>query len=146
VAPSRGRGSAAQADATRAGLAAYHTFLADVEGLDHDFGAGWVARMRDVAVPSLVDAARRAAASIQQAHEHGVGQLTETRAVVTVSGSTGSLVDCLDEQNWYVVSDTTGKPDPGVSRGYYTGTASFVLQNGRWYVQTWRPTQNRCTP
>lgn len=101
--------------------------------------------MELVAVTSLVDDAEGAAAIIGQDHEHGTGTLVDDQRKLKITGATASVTDCLDEMHWYVVSDRTGQPDPGVARGYFDGSGTLVDHNSRWYVSTWKSEGTSCT-
>ena len=125
---------------------AYYVFMTSISGLDDDFNGGWVTELQKVAVPAMVDTAERAAGTLEAAKDHGVGTLRDDHRVLHIDPRAGkaTLTDCLDEYNWYVVSDGSGQPDPGVARGYFQGTGVFVQSAGHWMVQSWRSEPTRC--
>ena len=125
---------------------AYYVFMTSVSGIDDDFNGGWVSELQQVAEPAVVDAAKRAAGTLESAREHGVGTLRDDHRALHINPAAGraTLTDCLDEYNWYVVSDSTGQPDPGVARGYFEGTGTFVESAGRWLVESWRSEPTKC--
>jgi hypothetical protein len=126
-------------------LAVYDRFLHDIAGLDDNLNQSWIAALKQVATARLVNAAERQAQSILNAQEHGIGSLQDDHQLTKITSSTtASVFDCLDEQHWYLIQNTTGQPDPGVTRGYYIGIADLVLQGGRWYVDVWQPSQGQC--
>ena len=125
---------------------AYYVFMTSVSGLDDDFNGGWVSTLGQVSQPAVVKAAEQAAGTLEQARDHGVGTLRDDHRVLHVDPRNGraTLTDCLDEYHWYVVSDRTGQPDPGVARGYFRGSGTFVESAGRWLVQSWKSESTTC--
>jgi hypothetical protein len=125
--------------------AVYTVFLTDLAGLDDYLNRSWFDALQQVATPGLVDAAQEAVDVIGQSQDHAVGTLRGDHESVTITGATtAAIVGCLDEKDWYLVSDTTGAPDPGVTRGYYVTIAKLLYQRGRWYVDIWQPTKGAC--
>ena len=124
----------------------YDTWMTDLSGLFANLTQPWVTAISDIATPAMTTAAQRSASALQQAHDHALGTLVDSRRVVTVKGATAILTDCLDELHWYVVENANGKPDPSVTRGYFVGTADFVLTRGQWYVSSWNSHPQRCAP
>ena len=123
----------------------YGSFLRDIAELDDTLNASWIADLQKVATSRLVKAAEEQADTIEAAHEHTVGTLADAHeTVVMTSGTAASLFDCLNEEDWYLVEDSTNQPDPEVTRGYFVGLADFVLQGGHWYVDVWQPAQGAC--
>lgn len=134
------------ADPKDAIRAAYQAWMNDLSGLFENLSPVWVHAISEVATPAMTRAAQQAAGAIQQAHDHGVGTLVDGHRVISIKGSTASLSDCLDELHWYVVEDANNTPDPSVSRGYFVGSASFVLTGGQWFVSEWNSHPKRCSP
>lgn len=127
--------------------ASYDTFLVDLTGLLATFSPVWQNALAEVATPQMTLAATRAAVSIQNSQSHTVGSLRDsipTRAI-TIKGNEALLTSCLDEKSWYAVKNKTGAPDPGITRGYFVGRATFVFVKGRWFVNTWNSLPQRCT-
>jgi hypothetical protein len=122
----------------------YSLFLSDVAGLDDNFANHWVQSLQQIAVPSLVEEAKLAAQTLQQGQAHGVGPLQDSHRSVVISGSTARVSDCLDEYDWYVVSDATGQPRPGIARGYFSGKGVLTDQNGQWVVAAWKSESAPC--
>ena len=40
--------------------------------------------------------------------------------------ASAALADCQDQEDFYLVSDESGSPDPFVQRGYFVGSAQLV--------------------
>ena len=126
--------------------ASYTAFMDDISGLFANLSPVWVSAVAETATTSMTHAIQGGASAVQQAHDHGVGTLTDSHRTVTVTGSSATLADCLDELHWYVVEDSTGKADPSVTPGYFVGSASFVKTNGQWLVSAWNSHPQKCTP
>lgn len=123
---------------------AYYVFMTSISGIDDDFNGGWVTQLQKVAQPAVVSAAEQAAGTLEAAKEHGVGTLTDDQRRLSITGTTATLTDCLDEYDWYVVSDGTSQPDPGVARGFFVGSGTFVEAGGHWLVSSWRSEPTKC--
>lgn len=124
--------------------ATYDTFMADLTGLFHDLDPIWVKALQEVATPQMSLAITRAAAAVQASESHARGTLVDNNRKITIKGDEALVISCLDEQNWYVVKDGTGVPDPGIERGFFRGKATFVFTDGRWFVNTWNSLPQRC--
>jgi hypothetical protein len=124
---------------------AYQAFLADTAGLDANFDAGWVTRMRQVATPKLVHDSREVAAGLQELNDHTIGALRDSHEGIKVKQSKAVVIDCLDEVDWYVVDDKNGRADHGATRGDFSGFATLVHTATGWRVSTWKPGQLTCT-
>ena len=132
--------------AQRVMTADYEAYLADLSGLDDTLNKSYVGPLASVTTTRLAQATVRQAAAILAAHEHAVGALRDDKVAITMTGPTSAaLVDCQDEQDFSVVSDGTGTPDPFVGRGDFVGSAQMVLQNGRWLVDTFTTTHLHCS-
>jgi hypothetical protein len=126
--------------------AVYDKFLQDVAGLDANLNQSWLDSLEQVATPKFVHAAQQQADAISHAQEHSTGSLKDDHQVIKITSSVSvSIFDCLDEKDWYLVEDSNGEPDPGITRGDYVGIADMLLQNGRWYVDVWQPSQGACS-
>lgn len=97
-----------------------------------------------MATPQLVSSVTASAATIEAAHEHTVGTLDEDELQVVVTGTTASVSDCLDEQDWYVVEDSSGKADPAVERGHFRSTAKVTEHDSTWLVAQFTPGSQPC--
>ena len=127
-------------------IAVYERYLYDLSGLLDTLNQTWIRRVQIVTTNRLAQASVRTAAAVLYAHEHGVGQLRDDHVSVRFNGSDEALLtDCQDEQDFYLVSDSTGRPDPAVQRGFFAGTAVVVFQSGAWVVDTYRPTNAACS-
>jgi hypothetical protein len=142
----RSRDSAAVVDAKAQVGLVYDAWMSDLTGLLANLTQPWVNAISELATPAMTTVAQRSAGALQQAHDHTVGTLVDSRRVITVTGSKAALTDCLDELHWYVVENANGRPDPSVTRGYFVGTADFVLTQGQWRVSSWNSHPERCTP
>lgn len=140
------RPAAARTDAQAQIGVVYDTWMADLSGLLGTLTQPWADAVREVATPKMTTVAAQAAGALLKAHDHAVGRLTDSRRVVTVTGTTAHLTDCLDELHWYVVEDASGRPDPSAIRGFFVGTADLVLSSGRWYVSSWNSHPQPCAP
>jgi hypothetical protein len=138
--------TSSQTDAVDAELTSvYGTFLHDISGLDDNLNQSWVNALEQVATAKLVHAAQLQADNIASSQEHATGTLRDAHQVIEITSSiSASIFDCLDEENWYLVENSNGKPDPGITRGYYVGIADLLSVNGRWYVDVWQPAQGSC--
>lgn len=124
----------------------YAEYLYDLSGFLDSLNQSWIPRMEGVATDRLTQAAVRTGAAILYAHEHGTGILRSDHVVVRFTGTDQALIaDCEDEQDFYLVSDSTGSPDPAVKRGWFTGTAVLVQQRGQWLVDVYRPSTAACS-
>jgi hypothetical protein len=131
--------------ALQAILDVYHAYLYDLSGLDDNLNRFWVPPLAQVATTRLAQATVRQAAAILDAHEHGVGILRDDKITVKISGpDTAGLVDCQDERDFYLVTDSTGGPDPAVTRADFIGAAQLVRREGRWYVDVFTTTHTEC--
>ena len=102
--------------------------------------------MASVATNRLAQATVRQAAALQAAQEHGVGTLRDDHVSVVMTGpASAALADCQDEDNFYVVKDSSGTPDPFIQRGIFVGSAQMVLQDGHWLVDVFTTTHDACT-
>ena len=124
----------------------YASWMSDLSGLVDNLSNVWLTAIREVATESMTDAANKTAIAVQEADEHGVGTLVDSHRVITVHPDEADLTDCLDEEHWYVVNNSSGQPDPGVTRGYFEGTAKFTLVNGQWFVSSWNSHPQTCAP
>jgi hypothetical protein len=125
---------------------AYQAYLADLSGLDDTFNRAYIAPLESVTTARLAQASLRQAQAILAAQEHGVGTLRDDHVAITMTGpSSAALADCQDEENFYLVMDDSGAPDPFVARGYFVGSAQLVLQDGHWLVDTFTTTHVPCT-
>ncbi|MGP0032703.1 MAG: hypothetical protein ACLPVF_19640 [Acidimicrobiales bacterium] len=126
--------------------AAYESYLGDLSGLDDTLNQSYIGPLASVTTTRLAQASVRQAAAILAAHEHAVGTLRDDHVAITMTGpSSAALVDCQDEQDFYLVSDGTGTPDPFVGRGDFVGSAQLLLQNGHWLVDTFTTTHLPCS-
>jgi uncharacterized protein YraI len=124
--------------------ASYTAFLKDLSGLDSSFQASWIAAMAEVATTQIVESAWQAANTVRAAHEHTVGELSDSHLSVVVVGNTARVEDCLDEFDWYVVEDGSGRPDPAVSRGHFQAVGALGFAAGRWLVTQFQPGTASC--
>ena len=130
----------------RAILGAYESYLVDLSGLDDNLSKGYIAPLASVTTTRLAQASVRQAAAILGAKEHGVGILHDDHVSVVMTGtSSAALVDCQDEYDFYLVSDSSSTPDPFVQRGDFAGSAQMVLQNGHWLVDVFTTTHVACS-
>lgn len=124
----------------------YGQFLYALSGFLDSLNQSWIPKIQAAATDRLAQASVRTGAAILYSREHGVGELRDSHVSVKFQGSDEALLtDCEDEQHFYLVSDSTGDADPAVHRGYFTGTAVLVLQNGKWLVDIYRPSTATCT-
>jgi hypothetical protein len=138
--PTRRAGSDQQAIAD-----VFHTFAYLLSGLDDNLNSAWLAPLAEVTTERLAKAVTRHASAILHAHERGVGTLAGQRLTIKVTGATtAALADCENYTDFYVVDEGTGKPDPGIVRGNFVGTAQLVKVSGRWYVDVYATTQTAC--
>jgi hypothetical protein len=125
---------------------AYESYLYDLSGLDDTLSHTYVGPLASVTTNRLAQASVRQAAAILAAQEHGVGTLRDDHLAITMTGTaSAALADCQDQQDFYLISDDSGTPDPFVARGYFVGSAQLVLQNGHWLVDTFTTTHVRCS-
>jgi hypothetical protein len=137
--PSTGSAQKAIADA-------YETYLYDLSGLDDTLSKAYIGPLASVTTNRLAQASVRQAAAILAAQEHGVGTLRDDHMTIAMTGSaSAALADCQDQEHFYLVSDDSDTPDPFVARGYFVGSAQFVLQDGHWLVDTFTTTHVPCT-
>jgi len=131
---------------TEAIVSAYEHYLGDLSLLDDNLNSDAVGPLASVTTTRLAQASVRQAAALQGAQEHGVGILHDDHVKVVMTGSdSASLVDCQDEDHFYLVEDGTGTADPFVARGYFVGSAQMVLQQGHWLVDVFTTTHVTCT-
>lgn len=131
---------------TEAILTAYEGYLTDLSVLDDDLNSQDIGPLASVTTTRLAQASVRQAAALQAAKEHGVGILRDDDVKIVMTGpDSASLVDCQDEEHFYLVEDESGTPDPFVARGYFVGSAQLVIQQGRWLVDVFTTTHVTCT-
>lgn len=124
----------------------YERYLYDLSGLDDNLNRSWIAPLAGVTTSRLAQATVRAAGAILASHEHGVGLLRDDRITIQVTGADSAvIIDCQDDIDFYLVSDTTGQPDAIVERGDFVGSAKMVKENGTWHVDVFTTTHYRCT-
>ena len=124
---------------------AYETYLVDLSGLDDTLNKAYIGPLASVTTHRLAQASVRQAAALLRAQEHGVGTLRDDHVTITMTGNaSAALVDCQDEQDFYLVSDDSATPDPFVARGDFVGSAQLVLQGGQWLVDTFTTTHVGC--
>lgn len=123
----------------------YDAFLSDFSGLLDYLSRDWMTAVTQISTERMSAAAVAAAGAVQQAHDHGIGALVDSHRRLTVTGGSASLTDCLNEKDWYVVEDKSGRPDPSVTRGMFIGTATFTKLNGQWKVSAWNSHPHRCS-
>jgi hypothetical protein len=79
------------------------------------------------------------------AHEHGVGALTGRNLTIKITSPTSAaLAECENFSDFYLVDETTDKPDSGIVRGAFVATAQLVKVGAHWYVDVYATTQTRC--
>ena len=137
---------AAASPAIQSLLKPYEDYLTDLSALDDNLNRAAIGPLASVTTTRLAQASVRQAATLQAAHEHGVGTLRDDQVkVVMTAEDSASVVDCQDEDNFYPVGNGTGTPDPFVARGYFVGSAQMVFQQGRWLVDVFTTTHVTCT-
>ena len=125
---------------------AYQAYLTDLSGLDDTLSRAYVAPLASVTTTRLGQASVRQAAAILSAQEHGVGTLRDAHLGIRMTGpASAALADCQDQEDFYLVSDQSGTPDPFVQRGYFVGSAQLVLEGGHWLVDTFTTTRVPCS-
>lgn len=127
--------------------ASYDTFIANLTGLFQYQTPQWRDALAEVATPDMTLAATRTAVAIKTSKSHTIGALKDSSRKVTINpkGNEALVTSCLDEKHWYAVKNETGRPDPGITRGYFTGRATFIFTSHRWYVNTWNSLPTHCT-
>jgi hypothetical protein len=126
-------------------LKSYEDYLADLSALDDTLNREAIGPLATVTTTRLAQASVREAAALLAAHEHGVGTLHDDQVKVVMTGpASASLVDCQDEQHFYLVANGTGTTDTFVARGYFVGSAQMLLQQGRWLVDVFTTTHVTC--
>jgi hypothetical protein len=126
-------------------LTAYETYLFDLSGLDDTLSKAYIQPLAAVTTYRLAEASVRQAASLLNAHEHGIGNLRDDRVtVVEVSAISADITDCQDEYDFYPVEDANGVGDAFVQRGYFAGAAQLVFQGGHWLVDVFTTTHVTC--
>ena len=101
--------------------------------------------LASVTTTRLGQASVRQAAAILSAQEHGVGTLRDAHLEIRMTGlASAALADGQDQEDFYLVSDQSGTPDPFVQRAYFVGSAQLVL-DGRWLVDTFTTTHVPCS-
>jgi len=100
--------------------------------------------LQRVATSDIVDSVTAQANTIEAAHEHTEGELSDSDVKVSVTGSNASISDCLDQYDWFLVEDGTGEPDPAVTRGHFTGSAQLTLTTGGWKVSAFAASTSPC--
>jgi hypothetical protein len=124
---------------------AYETYLYDLSGLDDTLSRAYIGPLASVTTSRLAQASVRQAAAILDAQEHGVGTLRDDHLSIKITGpASAALVDCQDEEDFYLVSDDSGAPDAFVERGYFVGSAQMVLEDGHWLVDVFTTTHDEC--
>ncbi len=127
-------------------VTAYETYLLELSGLDDNLSQSYIAPLAAVTTTRLAQASVRQAAAILAAQEHGVGTLRDHHVSVVMTGlDSAALADCQDENDFYLVSDDAGTPDPFVQRGDFAGSAQLVLQGGHWLVDVFTTTHVACS-
>ncbi len=125
---------------------AYQAYLTDLSGLDDTLSKAYLAPLASVTTTRLGQASVRQAAAILSAQEHGVGTLRDAHLEIRMTGTeSAALADCQDQEDFYLVSDGSGAPDPFVQRGFFVGSAQLVLEGGRWRVDTFTTTRVPCS-
>jgi hypothetical protein len=143
---STAEGAAANTTTQKAILSSYESYLTDLSGLDDNLSQGFIAPLASVATTRLAQASVRQAAAILAAKEHGVGTLHDDHVTIVMTGpNSAALADCQNEDDFYLVTDTTSAPDTFVQRGNFAGSAQMVLQNGHWLVDVFTTTHVACS-
>ena len=125
---------------------AYQAYLTDLSGLDDTLSKAYLAPLASVTTTRLGQASVRQAAAILSAQEHGVGTLRDAHLEIRMTGpASAALADCQDQEDFHLVSDGSGTPDPFVQRGYFVGSAQLLLEGGRWLVDTFTTTRVPCS-
>jgi hypothetical protein len=125
--------------------ATYRRYLYLFSGLDTNLNSSWVLPLSQVTTQRLAEAVVRQASALLHSRGHAVGEVTGRRLTIKMTGpDAASLADCEDYQSFYLVDDATNRPDPGVVRGYFVGTAQLVKVNGRWLVDVVATTHLTC--
>jgi hypothetical protein len=121
------------------------TFTYVLSGLDDNLNSAWLPPLAAVTTQRLAQAVTHQASAILRAREHGVGMLVGRNLTIKFTGpTTAAVAECENHVGWYLVVDSTGKPDPGIVRGYFVGTAQLIKISGRWYVDVYATTQTAC--
>lgn len=138
-------GGASSGADQQAASASFTTYLYDLSGLLDTLNESWIPKIQAVTTTRLAQASVRTAAALLYSHEHGLGVLHDDQLTIRVISSTQALVtDCEDQYHFYLVTDSDGQPDPAIQRGYFTGTAVLVYQQGHWLVDVYRPSSATC--
>ena len=125
--------------------ATYQRYLYLFSGLDSNLNSSWVLPLSQVTTQRLAEAVVRQASALLHSRGHAVGEVTERRLTIKMTGATtASVADCEDYESFYLVDDSTAKPDPGIVRGYFVGTAQLVKVDGRWLVDVVATTHATC--